>query len=93
MINRSPRGDSIAGTIVTETQRKILQLLADSKNGLTRKEIYKEAETLEISREEVKDSFSELTFLRLVRLQESDLWLITHEGLAAIGAVENPPWP
>ena len=83
----------MADTIVTETQRKILQLLADSKNGLTRKEIYKEAETLGISAEEVKDSFSELNFLRFVRLQGSDLWLITHEGLAAIGAVENPPWP
>lgn len=90
---RSPRGGSTADTILTETQKEILQLLADNEKGLTRKEIYKEAETLGISAEEVGDSLSEFAFLRLVRLQESDLWLITHEGLTAIGAVENPPWP
>jgi len=84
--------------MLTPIQRKILQLLSEHTRGLTVREIVEEndKETQGIQVEELNSTLLNLAVLRLLRSEEESghkKWLITLEGLGAIGAVENWPWP
>ncbi len=84
---------------LTPAQEKLLELLVEHKDGLTLGEIHQENKkrNLELPADELKGFLRRLSALRYLRPEEpvtpESKWMITHQGLAAIGVIENWPWP
>jgi len=84
---------------LTPAQKKLLELLNEYKDGLTLAEIRKENKkrNLGLPADELKSFLWGLFTPRYLRPEEpltsESKWTITHQGLAAIGVIENPPWP
>jgi len=81
-------------TLLEPVQKKILELFAKHKEGLTLEEICETNENLRILGDELNTFLWELTSLGFLHLEESGghrKWFITYEGLTAVR--DDYPWP
>jgi len=81
-------------TTLEPVQKKILELLAKHREGLTLEEICETNENLKIPADEVSTFLLELTSLGFLHSEESGghrKWFITYEGLTAVRS--DYPWP
>ena len=79
-------------TTLKPVQKKILELFAERREGLTLEEIC-ETENLKIPKDELNTILLELTSLGFLHSTESGdnrKWFITYEGLEARGS--DCPW-
>jgi hypothetical protein len=83
--------------IITDTQKKILELLAIHGMDLTKEEIreYNTRKKLEIPAGELETVVEELVSLRFLRSEAGDpkRYFITIYGMNVVGKGAGPPWP
>ena len=82
--------------VLSLLQQRILELLVKKEEGLTFDEILKEVESRGVSAEDLRTCLRGMVikdYLESPKSNQMQRWLIAHEGLRAIGAIGDYPWP
>ena len=82
--------------VKSHLQQKILELLKDVKDGLTLEEIQEGIESPGVSAEDLRGCLQSSIvwdYLESPKTDKEKRWLITQEGLRAIGAINDHGWP